>query len=353
MDGAETRSPAHARRFGAGLVVGLILFGALFAAMDARQAWHMLRQARWEMLPAALLCMAVSYFCLSAGYAILNRIFHIPVRTRTVLEIGFVSFALNNLVSVGGLAGYSLRLFLLRRRGCAAGDVVSASLVHSYFNHIVMMALLPAGFLYLLWGHPLGRRQTMGLALASGIALLLLALTTVLLLDSQARERAVRLLGRTARRLLRRELEPALQRLDETLGNGVEAIRAHPQVLGVPLLFVLADWITSVMTLGFCFAALGEPLHAGVLLTGFAIGITAGFLSMLPGGLGVQEGSMVGIYVLLGVPLEHAVLASLLFRLVYYVVPFIASLFLYARLLRQTSPAEAVLDGGATRPSRP
>jgi uncharacterized protein (TIRG00374 family) len=345
MAGPETRPALHARRLGAGLVVALILFGVLFAAMDARQAWHLLRHARWELLPAALLCTAISYFSLSAGYAVLNRIFHLPVRTRTLLEVGFVSFALNNLVSVGGLAGYSLRLSLLRRRGCNAGEVVSASLVHSYFNHIVMMALLPAGFLYLLWGHPLGRRQTAGLALASGIAMGLLVLTTVLLLDSRARRRLATWLGRAGRALLHRDFEPALLRVDGTLGTGVEAIRAHPEVLGVPLLFVLADWVTSVMTLGFCFAALGEPLHAGVLLTGFAIGITAGFLSMLPGGLGVQESSMAGVYVLLGVPLEHAVLASLLFRVVYYVVPFGVSLLSYARLMHQTQGLDATAGG--------
>jgi len=75
-------------------------------------------------------------------------------------------------------------------------------------------------------------------------------------------------------------------------------------------------------------------------LTGFAIGVTAGFLSMLPGGLGVQEGSMAGIFVLLGVEYERAVLAAMLFRVLYYVVPFAASLVLYAHILRATPAAE-------------
>lgn len=41
---------------------------------------------------------------------------------------------------------------------------------------------------------------------------------------------------------------------------------------------------------------------------------------------------MTGVYVLLGVPLEPAVLASILFRLVYYALPFAASLALYRHL---------------------
>lgn len=43
---------------------------------------------------------------------------------------------------------------------------------------------------------------------------------------------------------------------------------------------------------------------------------------------------MTGVYVLLGVPLEQALLAALLFRLVYSAFPFCASLALYRHLQR-------------------
>jgi uncharacterized protein (TIRG00374 family) len=109
----------------------------------------------------------------------------------------------------------------------------------------------------------------------------------------------------------------------------------------VPLLLVVLDWAASVLTLGACFLALRTPIHPGVLLTGFAIGVSVGFLSMLPGGLGAQEGSMAGIYVLLGVGYERALLAAMLFRIIYYVIPFAASLVLYARLLRRPGHSPA------------
>jgi uncharacterized protein (TIRG00374 family) len=333
------------RRRGAGIVLVLacVLLGALVAAMDGQKALHIIRHARWEILPAAVLVTAISYLCLSAGYASINRIFGIRLPTIDLIEISFVSFALNNLISVGGLAGYSLRLVLLRRRGLSTGDVLGASLVHSYFNHIVMMSLLPLGLIYILLNHPLGRDQTVRVAAAAAASLLILFAITAMLLSTRLRGAAVRLLAGLGRRLLHREFEPPLSRLDETLGGGIAAIRAHPGVLRVPLLLVLADWAASILALGLCFDALGDRLHAGVLLTGFSIGVTVGFLSMMPGGMGVQEGSMTGVYVLLGVQLEHAVLAAMLFRIVYYVVPFAVSLALYTRLLR--SPGERAAAG--------
>ena len=43
---------------------------------------------------------------------------------------------------------------------------------------------------------------------------------------------------------------------------------------------------------------------------------------------------MAAVYAMLGVSLEQAVLAAVLFRVVYYLTPFLLSLAFYRRLLR-------------------
>jgi uncharacterized protein (TIRG00374 family) len=285
---------------------------------------------------------ALSYLCLSGSFATINEIFGIRLRRRDQMEIGLVAFSLNNLVSVGGLAGYSLRLFLLRRRGMAGGDIVGASLVHSYANQLMMMSLLPVGLVYILVNHPLGHTRTMELAVAASLSFLLVVFTTFLLFDASARRRAGAVLVWLARRVLHRDVSGAVERLQATIAAGFVALRRRPSLMVLPLLLVVLDWAASVLALDACFLALRTPIHPGVLLTGFAIGVSLGFWSMLPGGLGVQEGSMAGIYVLLGVGYERALLAAMLFRIIYYVLPFAASLPLYARLLRTSSPQQTV-----------
>jgi len=56
---------------------------------------------------------------------------------------------------------------------------------------------------------------------------------------------------------------------------------------------------------------------------------------MVPGGLGVQEASMAGIYALLGMSFTQAALVAILFRVVYDFIPFFISLPLYAWLMRK------------------
>ena len=338
-EGAEHPKRSR-RRLGLIIVVVFILIGVLVAAMDAEEALHILRHPLWRWVPLALLYTCVSYLCLSAGFSTINTIFGIRIRQRDQMEIGFVAFSLNNLVSVGGLAGYSLRLFLLRRRGMASGDIVGASLVHSYVNHLVMMSLLPAGLVYILVNHPLGQTRTVEFALAAALSLLVVVITTILLLNRAARSRAVRVAEWAAKKLLHRDVSEATQRLQATIAGGVAAIRRRPSLMLVPLLLVALDWTMSVLALGACFETLRTPVHPGVLLTGFAIGVSVGLLSMLPGGLGAQEGSMAGVFVLLGVGYERALLAAMLFRVIYYVIPFAASLVLYSRLLRVGRPGE-------------
>jgi uncharacterized protein (TIRG00374 family) len=102
-------------------------------------------------------------------------------------------------------------------------------------------------------------------------------------------------------------------------------------------MLVVGDWVCMVAVLGFCFDALGNPIEPAVLLIGFVVGIAVGLLSMIPGGLGVQEGSMAAVYALLGVPLGQAVLAAILFRVVYYFAPFLVSLGFYRRLMGETT----------------
>ena len=133
---------------------------------------------------------------------------------------------------------------------------------------------------------------------------------------------------------MRRDIRPALQNFESTLKRGLSEVRNQPQALALPVALVLADRVARVAVVWVCFQALGSDVQIGVVVTGFAIGVAVGVMSMIPGGIGVQEGSMAGAYHLLGIPLEEGVLASVLFRVVYYTVPFGVSLIFYRRVLR-------------------
>jgi uncharacterized membrane protein YbhN (UPF0104 family) len=58
-------------------------------------------------------------------------------------------------------------------------------------------------------------------------------------------------------------------------------------------------------------------------------------MSFVPGGVGVMEGAMTAVFVSLKVPKETALLAVVIFRLTYHVVPLGMSLLLFHGVVRQ------------------
>jgi uncharacterized protein (TIRG00374 family) len=319
------------------VVVLVILMAVLVAAVAANwaSARRVLRAADWRLLAPALAVTALSYLCSSAAFGVAGR-------TTRLLLAGFVSMTVNNLITLGG-AGYSVGAILLRDRDTGLRDIAAASAFNMYLYFAVGTTCLPLSLLYVVAGRRLPQRAEAGIMLVVALGCLLAVLVNLAVFLPRFRAARLRFLGRAFRRLTGRDVESRLMAFDESLTRGMALLRTSPGRLIGLLAAIVGDWLLCTAAVWLCFAALGIRLHVGVLLSGFFIGIAAGALSMLPGGMGVQDGSMAGVYALLGVPFGPALLAAVLFRIVYYLVPFALGLAVYGRLMR---PAARSAESG-------
>lgn len=322
-----------------GLAVGIVLVvftsAAVLVALDWENYARVLSRADWKPLLGALALTVLSYGCVSSAFALVARLLSIRMSYRDLVEVGFVTIVMNHVLTTGGVAGYSVRYVLMRRHGVALKDVVAASILHFYITSLDMLIMLPVGFLYLYRNASLPA----GIAAAVGVMTLVMtvvaAVATALIFVKEWRGQFIQLLNRTARSLFHRDLSKTLQRFDDTLTRGVTDMRQRPLTVLLIIALTWIDWFASVWVVWLCFDALGDPMRFGVTLSGFVIGVMAGVLSMLPGGVGVQEGSMAGIFALLGASFQQALLASILFRAIFFLLPYAVSLPFYGRLLRQ------------------
>jgi uncharacterized protein (TIRG00374 family) len=315
-------------------IIVLVLFGVLLVALD----WHNVRQlvgeANWKLTLFSLLSVAFLYLFMSYSFVLVNRIFGVQMRQRDLFQIGYVSTTLNNLLAFLGAAGHSLRIMLMKREGVTAEQTLAASIFHSHLHNLVMFCLLPAGLVYLLIHHSVSGNAAIGLGLTTVLLLFLVVVATAIVFNRSFRLAVLRILRGLTSLVVRKNIEPSLKSFDNAMTLGVAAIGRRPLVMMPVLILIIADWASSLAALWFCFNALGDTIHLSVLITGFAVGITVGNFSMVPGGLGVQEASMAGVYSLLGVSFEGAVLAAVLFRVVSDFIPFLVSLLFYRHLLR-------------------
>jgi uncharacterized protein (TIRG00374 family) len=341
--GREHQPEAPKERRNRGSQVAYIVFGLMLAALAAavvlewNKAQPALRQANWHMLIPALLFTFVSLFLACAAYALINRTFGLPVSTGRLLLVGFVNMTANNLIALAGAAGSTVSVVLLRRKDVVAHDVLAASLFTSYLHLGLGAIVLPPSVLYLMSLHELS-----GLTRVAGAVVFLVSLATAIVVNLAAllrpvRSRIIRLLSRFVHLVSRQDLSRTFAEFDSSLTEGLALLTARPRQLALLVGYHLGTWVVGLVALWFCFAALGQVPATGVMISGYFIALAAGAISMIPGGLGVQDGSMAGIYTMLGTPLEIAVLASILFRVLYYLLPFVIGLIIFWSELRRWS----------------
>jgi uncharacterized protein (TIRG00374 family) len=322
-------------RLATAIILTITLVGVILVATDWQKMRLVLAEADWRYLPIILGFTFFSYAFYSYGFAVVAQMLDISMRKRELTEVCFISTVVNHVLTTGGVVGYSLRYLLMNMYQVSFKDVVSSSIFHVYLTSLDMLTILPLSFIYLMVNAAVPHGAAVALGVMTLVFLVVLILTTGFVLFPTIRHSIISLLAYLGLKILRRDYKPWLAQVDETMTRGGQAIRHRPIILTWIMVLTLADFICSIAVMGFIFTALGTSVKLGVLVTGYVIGIMAGLLSMVPGGFGIQEASMAGIYALLGVPFEVAVLSAILFRILYYLVPYFCILPFYNRLLHQ------------------
>lgn len=224
--------------------------------------------------------------------------------------VGGVCFAWSNFLTFGPIGGPALRLLVYTRRGLRASAVargLGAQYIGFTSGLIAWMAALALPI-------PLGRASMLvQVALAAGLSITLTGI-----------------IRRAAITLLRRR-EGGSQTADALAG-------IHPAPLG---LVGFLDWGCSVTTLWLAALAADVALEPLLAAGTFFSGHLAGMASMLPGGLGSADTAWLLALTGSGSQPDQAAAVILLFRLVFYVFPWVLAV-LTTLGLAYTGPNEAL-----------
>ena len=317
------------------IAIGLmILVGGIIIFLDRNEVKQLPGKAEWGFIFVALGFVAVSYFLESLSTVVMLRVFGAELDRYYLFKLGFVSNVLSNLIALP--ASLALRLLILRRHGVTQSQIVGSSLLLSYFKNLVFITLIPVSLVYIIFSYPLVFGGVATMILIIVILVIAIAVATIITFNGSVRGLVLRVLARIWHLLTRKDIETPLKNFNDAVTQGISQLRQQPRFSLLLAGSVIGDVAAMIAGLFFCFQALGIPVHLGVLITGFNFGITLTVISFIPGDIGVQEASIAGILAIFGVPFSQGVLGSILFRVLYYFVPFIFSLGFYWSLLRET-----------------
>jgi uncharacterized protein (TIRG00374 family) len=317
------------------IAIGLmILVGAIIIFLDRNQVRQLPGRAEWNYLGLALGLIAISYFFESISLVVMLRAFGVGLDKFYLARVGLVSAVLSNLIAFP--ASLALRLLVLGRHGVTQSQTVGSSLLLSYFKNLVFYTLIPFSLIYIIFTYPLVFGGIAVMILIILVLVAAIAVATIITFNGRARAFVLRILVRLWHFLTHRSIERPVRDFEIALSRGITELKRQPKFSLFVAASVLVDVAAMIAGLFFCFKALAIPVHLGVLITGFNFGITLTVISFIPGDLGVQEASIAGILAIFGVPFSQSVLAAVLFRVLYYFVPFVVSLGFYWSRLRES-----------------
>lgn len=314
-------------------VLGLAAFAAIFLFADVHELWQVLSHASPALLLLPLLCMVASYLTMARSYQGIAIAAGCAVSFAEMLKITFVANSMNYLVATGGLSGFAVRMYFFSRLGLSSQTAVIVSLAQTFLTNVTLLAFVIVGFAYVFASHTLEGPALVATTILLVLAVSSAAVAALLLLHPRLRRRTLFWLSQTAYWVLHRVLAhraPArthIWRYQFNLNRGIAFLLSRKRQMVAPLLYIIVDWFLTILILYTSFLAVRYGVELAQVIVGFAVGIVLSFASLIPGGLGVMEGSMAAVFSSMDVPFETAVVAVLLFRVAYYLLPLLISLF--------------------------
>jgi uncharacterized protein (TIRG00374 family) len=276
------------------ILAGVLVFALGFAAAGflggGRQAWAIVLRVPPRIIPVLLAMSLLNYFMRGARWLLFARALRLdvpPARNALYYVAGFA------MTTTPGKMGEIVRLYLLNRfHGCPydrSAALLIADRLSDGLATTLVVALTIAAFAHL----PAG---------AAGAALFAALLVTICLRPSlllAVTDGLFRRLHRWPRLFVRfRRAVRGLQRL------------AHPRVFAAALVLGAVGWSSEGLSFYVLLHALGVALAPAACVFIFAFAMLVGAASVLPGGLGSTEATMIGLLSLQGVPFETAVVAT-------------------------------------------
>lgn len=233
---------------------------------------------------------------------------------------------------------------MLNRRRVPFGTCVTASIVITVLLYFVLAIIILQGSVLMLFN---SSATTMQLLKNFSLIVVMCAVCVVItafLFNNEWRSRWLRKIFRLMNKVLFHVFRALIPKgkydnFMDQLDEGIDLIHKKKNKLTMTIVYVCGDWLFTIFVLYFAFRAVGIHITAGVLVAGFAVGMVTTLIPILPGGLGAMELAMTAVYAQMGIDWDAALMATLIYRVVYYVIPGIISIFIYWGLQLSSSPS--------------
>jgi uncharacterized protein (TIRG00374 family) len=320
------------RRFGWALSVIILAGMVVFVARrsESRQFAEIIRHAKPNWLFAAFVLQLGTYVSSAMVLKLGLKRSQSDVPLHSLLPLGFMKLAADQLLPTGGVTGTVLVVHALEKRHIRVSTSTAAVVVGLLGYHAAnAFSILIA--LCILWV-----RGDLHKGVLLPVSIVSLAMGTIpVVLIWLARGGA-----RKTRGWLRRL--PGVRHLLDAIASAPKATLEDGRLFAYDALLQFSIIALDTATLFVLFLSLGQVVDAKTVFAAFVLASLAGAISLLPGGVGPFEAGSVAVFGWLGVPFALAFAGTLLYRAFTLWLPMAPGLLLARRELAKETPKHRV-----------
>lgn len=338
----------------AGGLLAIMLLALLLGLSDVAELRRRAGEIHWGWVAAAALAGLLSHACIGLCQHALLAALGQRLSAELVVRVSLVGSVVSRSLRSGGASGLAFNTWYFGRLGVAPRLVASMILGQLLLTNAVFASLAVGGFAWLvaapaLIGTAVAPR---GLVISNAIVAVTLGggfiAAWVTLASPRLRapwSRRLEALAEWAGRRLRKQGWGAKAReMFDEAADAVAGLIAGSEASLSAWAWAIVRVAASLAAFWFCVIAADVKVGIAGVVLAYVLGKMAGTLSVIPAGLGIIEGSLAGTLHAVGAPLEAAVLAALLNRLAYHLVPMATALAIFGPLARRAAHDAASHD---------
>jgi uncharacterized protein (TIRG00374 family) len=331
MDPVSQR-PSFFTRYGS-FLFGVILFAAVIGIGrhlgEGQNFISLLKRASpWGLLAAFILQTGTYVANAGMWHATLRRL---EVRTpfRRLLRLSIAKLFIDQAAPSGGLGGSLMVMEAISGKNVPRAAAVRALFVGLTGYYVAYTILFALAMSYIVVFSSVTRLVFWTAVVFGGVVTVFaIAIIASWFID----------LTKRLPRVIRER--PALQPFIAALNDAPDHISGDWTILAEASLAAAGIFILDALSLWVILISLGLHLTLGSTFASFMVSSVAMTIGLVPGGLGVFEGSSTAMLKFFGVPLEGALTATLILRGFTYWLPMIPGLFITRRELRRSATSE-------------
>lgn len=282
------------------LVLAILIFFVFYRFSEINQFISLLARVKPQWLIFAAILQIVAYFCAAIVWHLVLKPAGYNLKFKVLIRFSIEKLSINQLIPTGGVAGNVVVLKAMQHLGLPTWLATEALLIDIVTHYLVNGLVAIIAIIFLCY-HNLINTVFLTIALLLGIIIIFIPAVLFFFLRSYSWQPPIW--------LKRSHLLSRLYLLFENLKP--ERKLSYPIFIKSFLLQVVIFFL-HIFTFYFIMQSLDTPISLLTASTAFIAATIAGIITFLPGGLGSFETGSTAVLVLLGTPVEAALIGTLL-----------------------------------------